>query len=336
LRAKAFFIYNLTISNRSSKMSISNLAKKFLEPPRYHSGPVVANLLGWQLARVLSHHGAHAMRREPAPLAETKELIGQGIADGVVIIPDFLPADEFERLQNYCAKLRSGPATRYEENRGGTGLDFTTSPISRDDQGDGAFVVEKIANDSRLLNVVSAMSRHQIKRPPQIGYQLLTMRDNEEFVPDAETILHADRHYPTIKAYYSLNGSTLENGAYVWVPRSHKLTAARLRYEYADSIRVARSLVKHNLEIPEAHLKDMGVVENHILTEPNTLVISNNFGFHRRGHFAPGAVREQIRLVFHYLEEPFYATWAWNVLRNLNKRKMLPEKVRRAVQYRLT
>ena len=104
------------------------------------------------------------------------------------------------------------------------------------------------------------------------------MRNGEEFVPDAETILHADRHYPTIKAYYSLNGSTSDNGAYVWVPKSHKLTAARLRYEYADSIRFARSPAKHNLDIWDSHLKDMGLVEKPILTEPNTMVISNNFG----------------------------------------------------------
>jgi hypothetical protein len=206
--------------------------------------------------------------------------------------------------------------------------------VSRDN--DTAFVVEKIASDPKLLNIVSALSRHRIKRPPQIGYQLLTMRDGKKFVPDAETILHADRHNPTVKAYYSLNGSTLDNGAYVWVPKSHRLTAARLRFEYSDSIRFARSPAKHNLEIPETHIKDLVLVEKPILTEPNTMVISNNFGFHRRGHFAPGATREQIRLVFHYLEEPFYATWAWNILRGLNRRRMLPEKVRQAVQYRLT
>jgi hypothetical protein len=317
-------------------MAVVSLAKKFLEPPAYHSGPAWANLMGWQLARVLSHHGAHAVRRAPRPLSETKDLITQGIEDGVVIIPNFLAASDFERLRSYCVTLRSAATTRYEPNRGKTGLDFTTSPIVKGDNPEAAFVVEKIAADARLLNIVSALSRHRITRPPQIGYQLLTMRDDEQFVPDAETILHADRHYPTIKAYYSLNGSTLDNGAYVWVSKSHKLTAARLRYEYADSIRFARSSAKHNLEIPEANLKDMGVVENPILTEPNTLVISNNFGFHRRGHFAPGAVREQIRLVFHYLEEPFYATWAWNVLRDLNRRKMLPENVRQAIQYRLT
>ena len=167
---------------------------------------------------------------------ETEHLIAQGHEDGVVIIPNFLPPEDFERLRSYCVTLRAAPSTRFEPNRGKTGLDFTTSPIAKGDSADAQFALEKIAGDRRLLDIVSALSRHRITRPPQLGYQLLTMLDGEEFVPDAETILHADRHYPTIKAYYSLNGSTTENGAYVWVPKSHRLTAARLRYEYADSI----------------------------------------------------------------------------------------------------
>jgi hypothetical protein len=317
-------------------MAISELAKRVLGPPAYHSGPTWANMAGWQLARVLTHHGAHAVRRPPAPISQTEHLIAQGNEDGIVIIPNFLPPEDFERLRSYCVTLRAAPSTRFEPNRGKTGLDFTTSPIARGDSADAQFALEKIAGDRRLLDIVSALSRHRITRPPQLGYQLLTMRDGEEFVPDAETILHADRHYPTIKAYYSLNGSTAENGAYVWVPKSHRLTAARLRYEYADSIRFARSPARHNLEIPESHLKDMGLIEKPILTEPNTMVISNNFGFHRRGYFSSGAVREQLRLVFHYLEEPFYATMIWNTLRGLNRRKLLPEKIRQAVQYRLT
>jgi hypothetical protein len=181
-----------------------------------------------------------------------------------------------------------------------------------------------------------------------MGYQRLAMRAGTEYVADAEAVLHADRHFPTIKAYYSLNGSTEDNGAYVWVPGSHRLSLARLRHEYEYSIRQAiytdygadalpPDLVQAGMvKISPKHLTAMGVKERSILTEPNTMVISNNFGFHRRGYFRSGAVREQIRLVFHYLEEPFYATWIWETLTALNSRSMLPEYVREAVKYRLT
>lgn len=311
---------------------LAKLAKSVLEPANYRSGPVWLNRAGWQVARVVARHAAHAVRRRPT----TDALIAEGEASGMVVIPNFLAPEQFERLRNYCVTLRNAPSTRYEPNRGQTGLDFTTSPIVRSAGPEAMFVAQTIAGDARLLDVVGALSRRRIRRPPQIGYQLLTMRDGEQFTPDAETILHADRHYPTVKAYFSLNASTEQNGAYVFAPGSHRLTTARLRYEYVDGIRIARSPVKHNLPIPERHVSDMGLTEKTIITEANTLVISNNFGFHRRGYFAPGAVREQLRLVFHYLEEPFYATAIWSALRQMDRANLLPRRLRAAIQYRLT
>lgn len=317
-------------------MNIAAAAKRLLEPPPYHSGPAWMNALGWQLARIATHQVAHTMRRPISPLSETAELIATGEREGAVVIPNFLQPHDFERLKHFSAALPSLPTARHDANRGNTGLDFIQAPILPTMGDESKFIIDKIANDPRLLNIVSALARRTIPRPPAIGYQRLTMRPGEEFRPDAETILHADRHFPAIKAYYSLNGSTLENGAYVWCYGSHKLTPARRRYEYADSIRFARLRAKHNLEIPNHHLVDMGLVETPILTEPNTLVISNNFGFHRRGYFAPGAMREQIRMVFHYLEEPLHAAITWKVLRGLGRRNMLPSRVRQAIKYRLT
>lgn len=313
-------------------MALETIARRLLEPPIYRSGPTWANAAGWQLARVFTHHGAHALRRSP----KNDELIATGERDGIVVIPNFLSDADFARLKATCNALPSLPSIRIEPNRGNTGLDFITMPLKTGASDDISFVVEKIAADQRLLDIVSALSRHKITRPPQVGYQLLKMRDGATFSPDAETILHADRHYPTIKAYYSINGSTRENGAYVWALNSHKLSRARLRYEYRDSIRFAKLRAKGVLEIPPEHIEDMGLSETPILTEPNTMVISNNFGFHRRGEFAPGAVREQLRLVFHYLEEPFYATWMWNALRSMDRRNLLPSKIKNAVRYRLT
>ena len=286
---------------------ISNWQKEFWSPAIIQVD--LGNVAGWQLARVLTHMvrtqlSASARFPNRAPDCARHE-------DGVVIIQTSA-AGRFRKAPFLLRDTARGAIDEIRANRGKTGLDFTTV-IAKGDSADAQFASRRSRATGGCLT--SSRRFHATAFRPQLGYQLLTMLDGEEFVPDAETILHADRHYPTIKAYYSLNGSTTENGAYVWVPKSHRLTAARLRYEYADSIRFARSPAKHNLEIPESHLKDMGLIEKPILTEPNTMVISNNFGFHRRGYFSSGAVREQLRLVFHYLEEPFYATMIWNTLR---------------------
>src|SRR4030095_17216511 len=130
-------------------MGISDLAKRVLGLPAYHTGPAWANMAGWQLARVLTHHGAHAVRRTLTPLSQTEHLIAQGREEGVVIIPNFLSQEDFERLRAYCVTLRSAPSTRYEPNRGKTGLGFTTSPIPEGDSGDAQFALEQVAGDRR-------------------------------------------------------------------------------------------------------------------------------------------------------------------------------------------
>jgi hypothetical protein len=337
--------------------SLARLAKSVLEPPPYHLGPPWLNRAGWQMARVIPHHLRHSIRHSigrgigrslgrTAPAA-VAGLVAAGERDGIVVIPDFLPASDFQRLKRYCEGLGAHPSMRREDNREGSGVDWLYGPIAGEDA-ETLWVRESIAQNPLLLGAVAGMARRRITRSPQLGYQRLAMRDDAPYVADAEAVLHADRHFPTIKAYYSLNASTEENGAYVWVYGSHLLTLARLRHEYAYSIRQA--LFTHGraerlppgaveagmVKIDAKHREAMGVKEQAILTAENTMVISNNFGFHRRGYFKPGAVREQIRLVFHYLEEPIYATWLWSGMAALNARRLLPEAVRRAVQYRLT
>jgi hypothetical protein len=324
--------------------SVASLAKALLEPPPYHSGGVWLNRAGWQLARTLPHHAMRALRRPPANAA-AGELVAAAERDGIVVLANFLSDADFARLKAYCQTLAASAAMRREPNREGSGVDWLSGPIAGDE---AQWVREKIALNPLLLGVVAGIARRPIARPPQMGYQRLAMRQDAAYVADAEAVLHADRHFPTVKAYYSLNASTEDNGAYVWARGSHRLTLARLAHEYDYSIRRAMFAKGGAAALPTAaseagmvkiapeHVAAMGVKEEAILTEENTMVISNNFGFHRRGYFKPGAVREQIRLVFHYLEEPFYATWLWRGLSALEARRLLPERLRRALQYRLT
>jgi len=326
--------------------SIERLAKRILDPAPYHSGPVWVNRAGWQVARILPRHLLHAARRRPRMLGALADQTDAMEKLGILIIPNFLPAAEFARVRAYCERLRDSPTMRREPDREHSGVDWMHGPIGRTDP-EGRWVHERIARNPLLFGAVAAITRRRPTRPPQMGYQLLSMRADRSYATDAEAVLHADRHFPTAKAYFSLNGSTQENGAYVWAPGTHRMTIARLRHEYEYSIRQAifvrrgaqglpaGSVEAGMVKIDPEFWQAMGVREEPILTEPNTMVISNNFGFHRRGHFSPGSVREQIRLVFHYLEEPFYATWLWKGLSALDSRQMLPARVRRAVLYRL-
>jgi hypothetical protein len=49
-------------------------------------------------------------------------------------------------------------------------------------------------------------------------------------------------------------------------------------------------------------MRAMNVVETSICGEANTLIISNNMGFHRRGEFTSAEPREVFNLNFRYLK----------------------------------
>jgi len=122
---------------------------------------------------------------------------------------------------------------------------------------------------------------------------------------------HADVHFPTFKAWLYLSDVRVENGAFAYSPGSHRLTLARLGYEYEASIRIAEARSRPGMtENPYARTRAptpeqrarMGIRCQPMEGRANTLVIGNMQGFHRQGDFAPGTVREALMLCFRNAE----------------------------------
>jgi len=107
-------------------------------------------------------------------------------------------------------------------------------------------------------------------------------------VPDVQSVPHRDTFHPTVKAWLFLDDVTAENGPFTYVPGSHRLTASRLRWEYARS-QVARDLSDGHSEdgsfrATDAEIYELGCGEPlafNVLA--NTLVIADTAGFHWRG-----------------------------------------------------
>jgi hypothetical protein len=120
--------------------------------------------------------------------------------------------------------------------------------------------------------------------------------------------IHADIHFPTVKAWLYMNDIDESNGAFVYAPRSQRLTLGRLVYEYEASVRVARSKVDGVIRstvpyglarMPRPNqMRLMGIKERSTCGKANTLVIANTMGFHRRGEFEPGKTRNLLMLRF--------------------------------------
>jgi len=317
----------------ADEMSAESLFRSIVSPPPYYAGPPLANRLGLQVVRIALAHLRFRLRRRPAPGAAAAALETLE-RDGIVTIPDLLPPADFDRLRIAIDSLRESGRFRLEPDRDGTGADWLHGPIPLDCE-EGRWIVDVLTRDTPLLPLVAAGMRRRIRRRPQIIYQRLSVPSDRMHLRDEEGVIHADRHFPNFKAYYTLTQTGEDQGAYVFCPGSHRLTRARMRHEYEYSTREAAALSGRpmsgaftidgrNAVSPEA-ARDMGLVETPIRTGANTLIVSNNVGFHKRGTIAPGQTREQLRVIFHYLEEPLVARIMWSGARLLQRAGLLPK-----------
>lgn len=271
----------------------------FQSSPPYHVGSTFENRIGAQLARIFSIYTVYNLRSAPAYTSDP-EYLKKVKEEGMIIIPDFLSPEDWatvkQEYENFLPKMPFRPYYK------------SANPSMK--------VATKILNDSpeEFPNTLRILGKNKIindlagvvirkdvnKQVPELSYLVLEKDDRLEYDDDVENILHADVHYPTVKAFFYLEPVTKKNGAYIYAPGSHKMSMARLKYEYNMSVRWAK-LKSGNTNIPEKYLQRRGETLRSIISDderaemkvtefrcegaPNTLVLSNNAGFHRRGEF---------------------------------------------------
>jgi hypothetical protein len=104
---------------------------------------------------------------------------------------------------------------------------------------------------------------------------------------DPQTALHADTFHSTSKAWLFLDDVEADNGPFVFVPGSHKLTEKRIEWEYRQSLIASTDSRAHHAEgsfrITPEELATLGDFEPKKVTVPaNTLVVADTYAFHSR------------------------------------------------------
>ena len=116
---------------------------------------------------------------------------------------------------------------------------------------------------------------------------------------DPQKHLHSDTFHPTLKAWIFLTDVSPADGPLTYVPGSHRLSRARLSFEYQKSLSVLRSpdgfSEKGSLRITPADLRALKLPDPIAFTVPaNTLVLADTHGFHARGQAEAGRCRPEI------------------------------------------
>lgn len=263
-------------------------AKSFRDNPIL--GSPLLNRLGLHVARQdLAHRLATIRRRRMARLVSPVHADAFA-RDGFVLVRDFLPPAEFEALRREAADRRG---TARETVQGDT-------------------ITRRVALDPpalRQMPAVARLLRHPVARgiiryvgghdAEPVHYLQSILSGVVPGPPDPQTVLHADTFQPTVKAWLTLTPVAEDEGPFVYVPGSHRLTPARRAWERRMSIGAGTSADRltgrGSFRIGVEELAALGYGPPRRFAVPaNTLIAADTSGFHARGLSARPALRVEV------------------------------------------
>jgi len=210
--------------------------------------------------------------------------------DGFAVIPDFISAKDIKALRSEI-KVHIGETRQMLQGN------TATQRILLDAAGlDGKPQMTALCDSKHFLRPLNYASA---KLSPPLLYVQRIRNGIREAGADPQKTMHADTFHPTMKAWLFLEDVAPEKGPFTYVKGSHKLTAARLAWEYGRSRTAAKNpdgySEKGSFRASPDDLKAMGLPEPEGVCAPaGTLVIANTNGFHGRGQAADNQSRLEI------------------------------------------
>lgn len=293
--------------------NIRNLWGAFLAPPRQFEGTLLLNQLGYQIFRIGLLNIPYWIlslvpRKGVAPYA------GRLKNEGAVIVPNFLPEDVYKKLMTAYSKGRQEahfkPLTPSDPHHPNQRAKVAKARLNPQDYPELYEIVEKHFLEStflkRLGSVATRYPIRHFKTPVVFIHKMVDPTGNDE---GPVTDFHHDSPYPSIKMFYYLNNIDRSNGAFTYARGTHRLSWARLRYEYRKSIVWAKNQARDpNAEVDETgagfltpsekEREQMNIVGTPMAAPTNSMVIFNTMGFHKRGSFSSTTPREILEISY--------------------------------------
>ncbi len=283
-----------SLAARGAKWALMPLyfSQLFTAAKSFEANPLIGsaklNALGLHKTRVaVAYRRAAARRAKLANLVSAEDRAAFE-CDGFVVKRNFLPDAEFEQL---IAQIKAHRCTLEERMWGET--------VNRKITVDATTVkkipaLKKVLNSSEWRNLIDYVGG--CSSTPIVYIQTLFRRGG---AIDPQTRLHCDTFHSTTKAWLFLTDVRENEGAFTYVPGSHKLTPQKLEWQHRTSLRAAESDDKETREgsfrVDPSELSALGLPQPVQLAVPaNTLVVADTSGFHARGPSIAGALRVEI------------------------------------------
>lgn len=247
-------------------------------------GSRLLNRLGLHVARVVIAQLLFRWRLWLLSPLVSKDQRRQFRERGYIVVEDFLPQEEFAALRDEVHGYQ-GPIREIYE-----GDTITQRVMLTDAIWDRLPKTRQFAANGALAKLMRYASSKN--RLPLFYFENLLQHRGQSERSDVQKDTHTDTFHPTTKGWLFLDEVTDENGPYTYVPGSHRLCWSRLKWEYQQSLIASRSEAERDKDrywdgafrVTDEDLASMGFDQIDVLyAKPNTLVIANTYGFHRRG-----------------------------------------------------
>ncbi|SEN64513.1 Phytanoyl-CoA dioxygenase (PhyH) [Sphingomonas gellani] len=263
-------------------------AKAFCDNPVIGSPRL--NRWGLHVTRIrLAARMARARRARLAPLVSPEDRTAFE-RDGFVVKRDVLPPAAFAELRRQAL----GHALPAREMVQG---DTITRRIALDPAALAAMpAIANLIGSAKWRGLMRYVGSFDSE--PMVYLQTILSHVTDA-APDPQTVLHADTFHATVKAWLFLTDVAEDEGPFVYVPGSHRMTPERLAWERERSICAGTGLdrlsSRGSLRIEREELAALGLPQPRAMAVPaNTLVVADTSGFHARGPSVRPSMRAEI------------------------------------------
>lgn len=224
------------------------------------------------------------------------------IKEGIVVIPDFLPEEEFRQLKKEINNGISDIKVPIVSEKGSTKM--TTYTFNREIYKNFP-AIQNFLKNKQLIRLIAAAEG--MKLFDEIGSFRFEKTEFGNPKEDKVNIpFHADLHFHSHKVLFYTDNVTEDEGPLWYCPKSHKNDFDRLWFEFKrgqlkDSHRNAWRIENHlDNKFFKNYFQKLMKTLFKVVGKQNTLIILNVHGFHQRGEALEGASRSLIRIPYRY------------------------------------
>lgn len=263
-------------------------AKSFVDNPIIGSRRL--NRAGLHLWRLRAAHWLAWRRRRRLASRMPRDLRKQFDRNGFVAVPNFMPEQDFHRLQS---ELLNSELESREHLQGDT---ITRRvPI-------GPQLLKSFPNLSELLGSrrwEAILNYAASSRSRPLYYVQTILGGRLDAPPDPQIHLHSDTFHPSMKAWLFLTDVGPDDRPLTYVAGSHRMSAERLAWEHRKSLNVLaegdRLSQRGSFRITPEELAELGLpAPTQFAVPANTLVVIDTSGFHARATSDRPTVRVEI------------------------------------------